>query len=88
MQNDFNYTLKGLNKLNLKSNKTWIASKDIEDEEILNRMGTSEERKRHICQRLFAKVQIIEPRLARKIVAMLLEMDNEILLQLLQDEQL
>jgi hypothetical protein len=44
------------------------------------------ERKRLIGERLFPKIQVVEPRLAGKITGMLLEMDNTELLVLLSDQ--
>lgn len=45
------------------------------------------ERKRLIGERLFPKIQVVEPRLAGKITGMLLEMDNTELLILLGDQR-
>jgi polyadenylate-binding protein len=44
------------------------------------------ERKRLIGERLFPKIQVVEPRLAGKITGMLLEMDNTELLVLLDNQ--
>merc|ERR1719411_1506034 len=45
------------------------------------------EKKRLIGERLFPKIQVVEPRLAGKITGMLLEMDNTELLVLLSDQR-
>jgi len=45
------------------------------------------ERKRLIGERLFPKIQVVEPRLAGKITGMLLEMDNTELLVLLTEQR-
>eukprot|EP00483_Globobulimina_turgida_P006198 UN06208 len=45
------------------------------------------EKKRLIGERLFPKIQVVEPRLAGKITGMLLEMDNTELLVLLSEEK-
>lgn len=45
------------------------------------------ERKRLIGERLFPKIQVVEPRLAGKITAILLTMDNTELLVLLNDQR-
>jgi len=49
--------------------------------------ATPTEKKRMIGERLFPKIQAVEPRLAGKITGMLLEMDNTELLKLLSDER-
>ena len=45
------------------------------------------EKKRLIGERLFPKIQVVEPRLAGKITGMLLEMDNDELLILLSEQK-
>merc|ERR1712176_771592 len=45
------------------------------------------EKKRLIGERLFPKIQVVEPRLAGKITGMLLEMDNTELLVLLSEQR-
>ena len=45
------------------------------------------EKKRLIGERLFPKIQVVEPRLAGKITGMLLEMDNAELLVLLSEQR-
>merc|ERR1712032_537029 len=45
------------------------------------------EKKRMIGERLFPKIQVVEPRLAGKITGMLLEMDNTELLVLLSEQR-
>merc|ERR1712048_584248 len=45
------------------------------------------EKKRLIGERLFPKIQVVEPRLAGKITGMLLEMDNSELLVLLTEQK-
>jgi len=45
------------------------------------------EKKRLIGERLFPKIQVVEPRLAGKITGMLLEMDNTELLVLLTEQR-
>jgi polyadenylate-binding protein len=45
------------------------------------------EKKRLIGERLFPKIQVVEPRLAGKITGMLLEMDNTELLELLSNQR-
>eukprot|EP00483_Globobulimina_turgida_P001181 UN01183 len=45
------------------------------------------EKKRLIGERLFPKIQVVEPRLAGKITGMLLEMDNTELLVLLSEQK-
>merc|ERR1712032_145233 len=45
------------------------------------------EKKRLIGERLFPKIQVVEPRLAAKITGMLLEMDNTELLVLLTEQK-
>merc|ERR1712241_623752 len=45
------------------------------------------EKKRLIGERLFPKIQVVEPRLAGKITGMLLEMDNTELLVLLTEQK-
>ena len=45
------------------------------------------EKKRLIGERLYPKIQVVEPRLAGKITGMLLEMDNADLLGLLKDDK-
>ena len=54
-------------------------------QQMLNHINTPAEKKRLIGERLFPKIQVVEPRLAGKITGMLLEMDNKILLTLLND---
>merc|ERR1719420_1430977 len=54
--------------------------------EMLNRAAPAE-RKRLIGERLFPKIQVVEPRLAGKITGMLLEMDNTELLVLLSEQR-
>merc|ERR1712087_447039 len=54
--------------------------------EMLNRAAPAE-RKRLIGERLFPKIQVVEPRLAGKITGMLLEMDNTELLVLLSENR-
>ena len=54
-------------------------------QQMLNHINTPAEKKRLIGERLFPKIQVVEPRLAGKITGMLLEMDNKILLKLLND---
>merc|ERR1719347_845448 len=49
--------------------------------------ATPSEKKRMIGERLFSKIQAVEPRLAGKITGMLLEMDNTELLGLLSDQR-
>merc|ERR1712095_251451 len=45
------------------------------------------EKKRLIGERLYPKIQVVEPRLAGKITGMLLEMDNDALLVLLAEQR-
>merc|ERR1719244_2199262 len=45
------------------------------------------EKKRLIGERLFPKIQVVEPRLAGKITGMLLEMDNADLMALLAEQR-
>ncbi|ETO07227.1 polyadenylate-binding protein 1-like protein, partial [Reticulomyxa filosa] len=48
--------------------------------------ATAQERKRMIGERLFPKIQLVEPRLTGKITGMLLQMENTELLVLLNNE--
>eukprot|EP01083_Nonionella_stella_P053806 142191_1 len=67
----------------------WTSAPMIEENPLTEDMlqgAKPAEQRRLIGERLFPKIQVVEPRLAGKITGMLLEMDNTVLLVFLTDQ--